>query len=507
MARLQVAQQVDDRDLYRAVQRRSRLVQQQEFRFEHQGAGDGDALALTAGELMRIAIAHAGVEADLAQGVADPRIALGAIELGVMHAQAFADDLAHGQARRQGAEGVLEDDLHARAQGAHARLVQRHDIDTIEADLALALEQAQQGAPQRRLAGAGLADDADGLAASHLEIDAAHRFEGDLGPEQRTLDGEADTHIVRRQQHRRIRGHRCLLAGRFGIDQHAGVGVLRALEDVVGGAGFQQLAVTHHADAVREVAHDAQVVGDEQDRHAVALLQRLEQPQDLRLHRDIQRGGRLIGDQQVRLAGQRDGDHHALTLATGQLMGIAVDTSRRLRDADLLEQFQRLVAGRAALEVTMQCQYLDDLAPDAVQRVERGHRLLEDGGDAVAAQLAHAPRRGTQQVFAAQADGALDLGEFRQQAQNGGGRDRLAGAGLADQRQRLALVESEADALDGGYRAIRQLEVDLEVIDLHQRRRARRLGGQPQASQGVGARLVGGVACWRQAGGGAGGRG
>ena len=56
-----------------------------------------------------------------------------------------------------------------------------------------------------------------------------------------------------------------------------------------------------------------------------------------------------------------------------------------------------------------------------------------------------------------------------------------------------------------GLGAVRQLEVDLEVIDFHQRRRARRLGRQSQASQGVGASLVGGVARWRQAGGGAGG--
>ena len=37
------------------------------------------------------------------------------------------------------------------------------------------------------------------------EIDAAHRLEGDLGAEQRPLDGEADAHIACREQHRRIR--------------------------------------------------------------------------------------------------------------------------------------------------------------------------------------------------------------------------------------------------------------------------------------------------------------
>jgi hypothetical protein len=44
---------------------------------------------------------------------------------------------------------------------------------------------------------------------------------------------------------------------------------------------------------------------------------------DLRLHRDVERGGRLVGDEQIGLVGERHGDHHALALAAGQLMRIA----------------------------------------------------------------------------------------------------------------------------------------------------------------------------------------
>ena len=50
---LQVAQEVDDLALHRKVERRGRLVEQDEFRIEHQRAGDGDALALAAGEFVR----------------------------------------------------------------------------------------------------------------------------------------------------------------------------------------------------------------------------------------------------------------------------------------------------------------------------------------------------------------------------------------------------------------------------------------------------------------------
>ena len=54
---LQVAQQVDDLRLHAHVERRGRLVEHDEARLEHQGAGDGDALALAAREFVRITLA------------------------------------------------------------------------------------------------------------------------------------------------------------------------------------------------------------------------------------------------------------------------------------------------------------------------------------------------------------------------------------------------------------------------------------------------------------------
>ena len=44
--------------------------------------------------------------------------------------------------------------------------------------------------------------------------------------------------------------------------------------------------------------------------------------EDLRLDGDVERGGRLVGDQHLRIAGQRHGDHGALAHAAGQLMRI-----------------------------------------------------------------------------------------------------------------------------------------------------------------------------------------
>ena len=56
---LQVLEQVDDAGLDRDVERRHRLVEHEQLRVERERAGDADALALAAGELVRVAVARA----------------------------------------------------------------------------------------------------------------------------------------------------------------------------------------------------------------------------------------------------------------------------------------------------------------------------------------------------------------------------------------------------------------------------------------------------------------
>ena len=54
-SRLQVHQQVEDLRLDRPVERGDRLVEHEQLGFDHERAGDADALTLTAGELVRVA--------------------------------------------------------------------------------------------------------------------------------------------------------------------------------------------------------------------------------------------------------------------------------------------------------------------------------------------------------------------------------------------------------------------------------------------------------------------
>ena len=74
-----------------------------------------------------------------------------------------------------------------------------------------------------------------------------------------------------------------------------------------------------------------------------AVLQHVE---DLRLHGDVQRGGRLVADQQVGIVGDRDRDHDALALAAGQLVREGPRPALGLGDADELEQLDGAGARR-----------------------------------------------------------------------------------------------------------------------------------------------------------------
>jgi hypothetical protein len=68
-------------------------------------------------------------------------------------------------------------------------------------------------------------------------------------------------------------------------------------ENPRGVVGLHRLPVIHHHGAVRDLGNYSHVVRDEEDRHILFLLQNLEEVQDLRLDRDVERGCRLVGDQ------------------------------------------------------------------------------------------------------------------------------------------------------------------------------------------------------------------
>ena len=81
-------------------------------------------------------------------------------------------------------------------------------------------------------------------------------------------------------------------------------------------------------------------MGDEQHGHVEFGLELEQQIEDLRLDGDVERRGRLVGDEQVGLVGERHGDHHPLPLAARELVRIAVEPPFGIVDADLVEQIE-----------------------------------------------------------------------------------------------------------------------------------------------------------------------
>ena len=214
-----------------------------------------------------------------------------------MHPQPLVDDVGNRHARAERAVGVLEHDLHVVAERPHLAEFQAGDLLAQKADQALRGNQPQDGEPERGLAGAGFADDAERLALAHRDVDAVDRLDvADRLAQHAALDRKPDLEVVGLDHERRIRLQRRRIGLRLGRQQRAGIRMLRRGEDSLDRPLLDDLALLHHADGVGELAHDAEVVGDEQHRHAEPRLQVLEQLEDLRLHGDVERGGRLVGD-------------------------------------------------------------------------------------------------------------------------------------------------------------------------------------------------------------------
>jgi len=110
-ALLELFQQVDDLSLDGDVQGGDGLVAHEEIRLESQSAGDANALALAAGELMGVAVGEDRVAHDQAQRLF--RLLLSLFAPGdPVDLHGLGDDLAHDHSWVQGGVGILEDEQH-----------------------------------------------------------------------------------------------------------------------------------------------------------------------------------------------------------------------------------------------------------------------------------------------------------------------------------------------------------------------------------------------------------
>mgnify|MGYP003694014791 CR=1 FL=1 len=75
-------------------------------------------------------------------------------------------------------------------------------------------------------------------------------------------------------------------------------------------------------DPVGDVADDAEVVRDEEVGDLLLRLELDEQVEDRRLHGDVERRGRLVADDELRVSRERARDRDPLLEAAGELHGL-----------------------------------------------------------------------------------------------------------------------------------------------------------------------------------------
>src|SRR5881409_4318873 len=132
---LQVLQEIEDLGLDGDIQRRHGLVGDDETRPDGERAGDADPLALPAAELVRMAVARVGWQADELEQLLDARAPLAA-RADPVDGEPLAHDAGDAYARIERAVGVLEDDLHLAAHGPQLPRRERKQRTPVEQDVA-----------------------------------------------------------------------------------------------------------------------------------------------------------------------------------------------------------------------------------------------------------------------------------------------------------------------------------------------------------------------------------
>ena len=182
-------------------------------------------------------------------------------------------------------------------------------------------------------------------------------------------------------------------------EERRGVGVLAARRTAPRGRACSTIWPAYiTARRRRSLGDDAEVVGDQDHRHPALAAQVVEQLQDLRLDRHVERGRRLVGDQQLGLAGERDRDHHALAHAAGELVRVVARArSAASRDPDLAPAARRRVAApRAGATPWCAASSRRSGVPIVQRRVER--RSSGPGRSSLSARRAR-PRAGARRAW------------------------------------------------------------------------------------------------------------
>ncbi len=149
-------------------------------------------------------------------------------------------------------------------------------------------------------------------------------------------------------------------------------------------------------------------------------------------------------------------------------MGIVVEAVFRPGNPHHAHELDRPFTGRSVVHLHMQPEHLGQLLADGEDRVERGHRLLEDHGDLPApdgsdlgAVLAELEQVSTFEDDLAAHDLAGGADELHDRQLG----DRLPTSALPYHADDLVLVDVVGDAVDGSHGADLGPEMSHQIVD------------------------------------------
>ncbi len=186
IARLtQFCQQVDDLGADGNIQHRDGLICKQQVRFQHERAGNDDALSLPAGKLMRKTIQKILGRLQACIFERPPHAFAAFIQIGneSMHDQRFGDDLFDGLHWVERFVWILKDHLDTLADRLAFACACVRDVPAFEEDRAFGgFLEPHQRQRERGLAASALADQRDDFAAFELQVHIVHRVDEILLP-------------------------------------------------------------------------------------------------------------------------------------------------------------------------------------------------------------------------------------------------------------------------------------------------------------------------------------
>src|SRR5215211_2400555 len=291
----------------------------------------------------------------------------------------------------------------------------------------------------------------------------AARFGGvrATGPESATRRG------VHGRRHVAFQDHAFALELDVGVgdgdrgEQGLGVWVQRVAVELLAGRHLYHCAEVHNPHTVGDVLDHREVVGDEQVGQVPLPLELLHQVDDLRLDRDVKCRDGLVGHDKIRVDSEGPGNPDPLPLAARELVWVAVSVfpTKAHRLEQLVHPVQALLL---AFGQTMYVYTLGNDVADDHARVQGGLGVLEDHLHLAVERLALIALRLVDVLALEEHLAARRLVEPDQHPSCG----RLATTGLADQTERLALVDLQLDSVDRLQVLTAYPEVLLEVFDL-----------------------------------------